>query len=625
MSLHSKNYDYGSELPSGISICNAVKYQVSVALKLPGLEVFEKELENRYEKVVSESFNTALDHLLVHKSYKNLIVKGQNAVYTSYFPGNSHLDKIYVDSLRSRSEKVLSLEKKTHDIDVVYTTYLAVSILTDLLKQGKCSCDIYVGMYPFAIVESYGDHKARSMFLSKEVVTSMYKEGKLDKTVYDSLENPQHVTDIVRKVYFRSYSNALLNIKKDSIFSAFSEKVCREAYPDLDVVSILRKQVADMTYQERTKMVDRVYKLYELGIVSSNVDISIPSIEDVKSIEEKIIPYSPLEESSNKVVINFVDTKLNYSTLIKELYIDGLYFPTITHYVYYNLTGKKYSHIYTDGKFISLPDISSMYIIVGDVSNYFHRAIFCNEVYGIGDKITSDLISMSEEGNIIPVGNISKLEADVYDLCLSCSQLLKRNVDLVKLKKVLPVAINWVEYRMENMYHIYNLLQLQKHKLNSLQLLSLQKILSGSCVVSQKGDDIFSVTKKYLYTNMRDILLKDSRMTPNDVVEYARRVIVPNTRTNLPREISMGVSAVKYIYENLSVILRDSSDVDVIKYCVKLLSDQDKYDAEYDDYTKLISKELSVSEGAAALVNGFLRNNANSDITHRRLLFYSAM
>ena len=625
MSICVKKYDFGSELPSGISFPEVIKYQVSRVLRLPGIDVFEKELRERYDQVVAESFNTAIEHLIVHNSFKKLLEQGLDAVYTSYIADNGDIDKIYTACIKSRAEKVRDAGSRAHDPDQVYTTYLAVSILTDLLREGKDSCETYIGMYPFSIVNAYGDHRARSTFISQELVLKMYTNGTLDKPVYDALDNPENTAKIVRKVYFKAYADALIHIKKVGIFTVFAEKTAKSAHPDLDVSTVLRQQLSELSYKDKSLLIDKVYRLHELGIIASNVDITTPSKDDVDQVVSQPIP-STRKVSFDGNVINFADTALNYTAHLHELYIDGLYFPTISHYVYYVLAGKKYTRIYANEKFVPTPSITSAYILVGDITSYFNRAILCNEIYGIGDKYTHDVYSLEDTEYDAIIANKSPLDDEIAELAIVSSQLLKRNADLFKLKKVIPSAISWVESRMDVAHYVYNILPIQQQSLTSQQLGALQRLLSGSCAPSTPSGDVFSEIKKHMYVAMRDILLKDSRLTPSDVLEYARRVVSPKIKSKLPREISHAVMAVKYVLANLSVILASTDPTVLVRYAFKIISGKESSEAKYDDYTKIIAQELGVSEQAAALVNGFIGAiNLDDDVTHRRVTFYSAM
>lgn len=287
--------------------------------------------------------------------------------------------------------------------------------------------------------------------------------------------------------------------------------------------------------------------------------------------------------------------------------------------------GKKYTSIFTNGKFIQLPNVSSEYVLIKDVTKYFNRAVFCNEIHGLGDKYVQDIYTLQDSDYQSLVNGVSPLDDEISELVIVASQLLKRNSNLVKLKKVLPAAISWVESRMDIAYYIYNIIPIRNKVLTDAQINALYNLISGSCI-SSTSKDIFTEVKKELYVYMRDILLKNSLLTPTDVMEYARRVVSPKTDIHFPREISSAVIAIKYILDKLVIILGNVNSEELVQYAFKILSEKEIHSVVYDDYTELISKELHISDKAAALIRGFIDSiSKDDDVTYRRIVFYSSM
>lgn len=611
-------YDFGPDMPVGITLAHAVTRILSATIGLPGETDFNTELENMYTDTLTRGFTTALEFLSGISTYKKLLVDMRNAVYEPA----SAVGQVYAETVRRISEKIQE-STVIYNMDTVYTTYLATSIMLTLLRTGKDDCSKYIGLFPSSIVDVYGEMKARSENISKDAVIELYEKGMLDKIVLQVLQHPESAANIVRKQYFRTYASALENIKRQSIFSAFFQNLVEKKYPDMaSKTDAIAEQMNALSMSTQYELVDRVYRLYTMGLIVSHVDIDIPSEDVIKQVEAFVLPSTPAVVKTDTIATNVAGTILDFNAHTPNLYINELHFPTISHYVYYLLKNSRYREISDGVNFIPTPDISDKYILVPDMYESFHRALFSNEIYGIGPKISDDLVNETiEVDTSIP----DRLVIVVSAMCADTSRILKENQDLIASRPVIPAAIHWVLGRMDQMYAVYDKLQFNHVNMTAEQRRALYMLFLGPCAdaTDSASGDLFSQIKTKLYTTMRDVLKISPYILPDTVIQYARRTLsLPDTKDTLPRAIRYPVLAVKNIINILSPVItsRDNA-ADIAIY---ILSGRQPTSEISNDYTKLISSQLNISENAAAKVNGFVSSiGLDNDDIHRRIIFYS--
>jgi len=606
-------------MPVGITLANAVTRILSAQIGLPSSTDFTTELEHLYMQTLRTGFTTALEFLSGIDRYKNLLLDMRYAEYTG---PNTGVGAVYADTVRRVSSKIHEAMPVVYNADTLYSAYLAASIMTTLLRTGKDDCSKYIGLVPASIVDVYGEIKASSENIDKDTVLMLYTRGMLDNVVLQVLQHPSSAANIVRKHYFRAYAQALENIKRQSIFSTFFETLVKQKYPDLaSAVTIIADQMHSLDLATQHSLVDRVYRLYTLGLIVSRVDINIPSEDAIKQVEAFALPTAAPASKSVSIALDVAGTILDFTAHTPNLYISELHFPTISHYVYYLLKNKQYSAVYNGKNFIPTPDISDKYILVPDMYESFHRALFSNEVYGIGPKITDDLANETVE---VDTSLSDRLVVVVTAMCADTSRLLKENKDVLSSKPVIPAALRWVVERMEQMYAVYDKLQFNHTNMTDKQRQSLCMLFLGPCATADAvPGDLFLQIKSKLYTTMRDVLKINQHILPETVVQYARRTLsLPDTKDRIPRAIRFPVLAVKNIVNILSpsIVSRDNA----ASIAIYILSGHTPASEIRNDYTTLVSSELAISEDAAAKVLGFVSSiGLDSDEIHRRIIFYS--
>ncbi len=612
-------YDFGPDMPVGITLVNAVTRILSAQIGLPASADFATELEHLYTQTLRTGFTTALEFLSGIDRYKKLLLDMR---YAEYAGPNMGVGAVYADTVRRVSSKIHESMPVVYNPDTLYNAFLAASIMTTLLRAGKDDCSKYIGLVPASIIDVYGEIKASSENIDKDTVLMLYTRGMLDNVVLQVLQHPNSAANIVRKHYFRAYAQALENIKRQSIFSTFFETLVKQKYPDLaSKGTAIAEQIHSLDLATQHSLVDRVYRLYTLGLIVSRVDIDIPTEDAIKQVEAFALPAATPAAKPVTVALNVAGTMLDFTAHAPTLYINELHFPTISHYVYYLLKNRQYSAVYDGKNFIPTPDISDKYIIVPDMYESFHRALFSNEIYGIGPKITDDLANDTVE---VDTSLPDRLVVVVTAMCADTSRLLKENKDVLASKPVIPAALRWVVARMDQMYAVYDKLQFNHTNMTPEQRQSLYMLFIGPCATTDVvSGDLFLQIKSKLYTTMRDVLKMSPHILPDTVVQYARRTLsLPDTKDKIPRAIRFPVLAIKNIINILSpsIVSRDNA----AGIAIYILSGHTPTSEIRNDYTTLVSSELGISNDAAAKVLGFVSSiGLDSDEIHRRIIFYS--
>lgn len=625
--VESLRYDFGPGISSA-TVLEAVEYHVSAQLALPRRGAFSDELEARYEHMLADSFTTALEFLSVLPFYRAILLGAQNAVYRRYPTPNRRADDIYVEAASHLARKLAESETRTRDPDAVYTAYLAVTTLATLLRSGRGDCAEYVGLTPSEILDVYGIARARSENIDQATVHMLNARGLLDPLVFDAIDHPRSTADIVRRKHFRAYTAALERIKKTSIFTVYFETIVAKAYPHLAAAKdIITGQLALLSPTQQNALVDRVYKLHQLGLIATTVTVDIPTETDIVAVEA-FVPPPHRSVVFDAATSDLSETWLNYTAPIGargELYIDGMRFPTIAHYVYYVLIGKRYVFLKnTDGTYTDIPVLPAKYILISEPERTFNRSIAYNELHGVGAKITADLAQAGPADFSATAKDM--FAADIDRMCHKAAARIRTNPDLPA--PTIPAAIKWVNHRMKHMRRVLGELGINLEALPAAQRAAMQRLLVGDCVPPSDSGNIMENIKQTLYAMMCSVLALNSVIMPADVVDYARRhTVLPSAKSTIPRSIRFPVLAVKTIVDGLAQVM-DADDYRRAQLAILVLTDKtaDGIDEVYNDYTALIARALGISERAAALVNGFASTiQLGDDSVYRRIVFYSSM
>jgi hypothetical protein len=601
-------FDYGNYLPSGITLLEAIKYQLSVKLKLKGVDDFETELEERYTDTVLESFTTALETLATKKKYKDLLFAMGNPVGK-----DTKVDSLYVQAIKNTRYRMVEVYGEQYDPDNIFNAYIAVSILTALLKGGKSDCSEYIGMNYYSIIDVYGRGKALSESISQDAVLELWKKGLVSKSVNDVLKYPYETANIVRKENIRSFKSTLEYIYKTTVLNVFLDHVIEQKFPDIDPQDAIKAAFSTISINEQANLMERVFDLHEMGLVASNVKINIPSEETVQEIEsfvpntvnpKQVITYDP---------IPFSNTILDFDYMLPDLYIDGLVFQSIKHYVYYKLTGK----IYTKQE---VPRIDNKYLLIPDISKMFNYAVSANEFHGIGVKILDQLYKSRN----VKCSQKDPITLEIKNLLVHALDLYDDNKDIVGSK--IPSALEWLDQRTSYMKEIIKMLGVRN--ITPDQRKSLTELLTGTCVTYKSDVSELENIRQSLYAMMISVISLHPSIRPYDVTQYSRKfVLYPREESTLPMQIRYPVTALKRIIELLKVIIPNSSTTSHVRTAIGIITGfKPLKPAERDDFSYIISSYLDIPVEDADIVVSFVKNiKLEDDDTQRRVLFYSSI
>lgn len=601
-------FDYGNYLPSGITLLDAVKYQLSVKLKLKGVNDFEDELEDRYIDVLLESFGNALDHLTTRKKYKDLLFSMGNPVGK-----DSKIDKLYVQAIKNTRYRMIQVYGEQYDPDNVFNAYLAVSILTGMLKGGKSDCSEYIGMNYYSIIDVYGRGKALSESISQDAVLLLWKKGLIGKSLIDVLNHPNDTANIVRKENIRAFKSTLEYIYKTTVFNVFLEHVIETKFPDIDPQDAISAAFSTISLNEQNNLMERVFDLHEMGLVASSVKINIPSEETVKEIESFVPDVSNPNQVFSYEPVAFSGTIIDLDYVQPDLYIEGISFPTIKHYVYYKLTGARYSRP-------EIPKIDNKYLLIPDISKMFNYAVSANEFHGIGVKILDQLYKSRN----VKCTQKDPITAEIKTLLMHALDLYDNNKDIVGSK--IPSALEWLDERTSYMKEIIKMLGVRN--ITSDQQKALTELLAGTCVTYKSGVSELENIRQSLYAMMISVISLHPSIRPYDVIQYSRKyALYPREESNLPMQIRYPVTALKRIIDLLKVISPGSSSTTHVRNAIGIITGfKPLKSAQRDDFSYIISSYLDVPIEDADIVVSFVNNiRLEDDDIQRRVLFYSSI
>lgn len=244
----------------------------------------------------------------------------------------------------------------------VYTAYKANSVLDQALKDGNDLSE-FIGLSLSDIVET---SKGKMSFPPQSTVIQLVKRGNNDIVKY--LDNPELLVLVKRKNGLRTLRNRLLREQKECVLKMYTRYLLeknKDKYPNLkeeQYEQAVNQQLDKLDYQSKKKLTERVWNLYNVGQLSANLsdcidqrlsENSVLSEEEVVKAENVDVTYkgkssnnetnTPLykHEQGQPVLIYPVSNKMS-NPLYQQfspveyygmLTIDGLNYPSVTHYI----------------------------------------------------------------------------------------------------------------------------------------------------------------------------------------------------------------------------------------------------------------------------------------------------
>lgn len=623
MRLIDRTYDFGPSLPPGLTLLGAVQYILSTALDIEfDPENTDAAIRQRHLAEVAAAFDTALAHLATFSWYEREIRGAGERAYADPDPRYSEIAQIYTERIRAAGARLDAADTSV-DPDTLYSAYVATEILADALRTGRSDCREYAGLDPGQIIETYGRAKAQKTYPEQAVVLTLHTRGALDPLVLAVAAAPTHTAELVRRRYYRAYVAARVEARRQAVFTVFFDTVIQSRGRTLeDGLAQLKAQPAPVQYD----LVERVYDLYEMGLVAADADFGVPTKEEVDEAERFAAPPAEPRRRPPVSALPLENTVLNYRERTAYLTVGGLYFPSIMHYVLYCVSGKQYSLV-ADMSLLELNDaVPDPYRFLPDIAAYCFRAAYLNEFEGMGRKLLDDI---AEAGAETPHAQGS-LEQRVVFVFADAQAVVQRVAAYGPLPRPQALAgIVWAyNKRTAVLDKVLPLLRLGGAPLTLRQKsvvvsLSLGICLPGSIDMDDPLDKILFAATNSL---VQPVLARHHSITPEKIVDYARRThALAQPRSKLPRPVALPVEAIKHVLRIVEQLELDTARA--VATALNIIAGETVAPApEYDDNNALISMELAVAEAEAALINGFVQNIyrlANSDEIYRRIMFYA--
>lgn len=359
-------------------------------------EMFENIIIKSVYEGMKEKFNNeAMEDILIStENYPIIYVNEDNILgIGSRGEGKNIIGKCLSELRTSLKNKVISKEEK------MYEAYLALTILDNLMLQEKNDLRTFTGLNQKEIIEKYILLKASEIAkkqnidlssMSSEQIIEKYKNSIIKlppkdilerlKVSFDSpeidikykmfsnlqilqllessLTNPRLLILYIKRKYIRDLRISQLNKIKDSIFNIYVDDILETKYPTLaknDYEKAKQKEF-NINVLELNVIKEQIYECYKLKLLNENVLNKIKKSVDTYVIPEKTVEtiegmdilymVNEFKKGEENIAIEFeafstyeetpyfVLSPFAYTGMLK---INGLYYPSIMHYVIANL------------------------------------------------------------------------------------------------------------------------------------------------------------------------------------------------------------------------------------------------------------------------------------------------
>lgn len=347
-------------------------------LKQEFVKFYEEEINQIVKKSTEEALkvkftNEKLSELLISTNNSPILYvsdnqllgigkqnKGQN-MYGKYLMQIRHLLRV---AYKIKKEKI---EKSERD-QLIYDTYLAEKGLSQMIKAGN---DImgFINKSPTEIVNKLGRENLVLASPKRQFILENVHKGYL-KNIELLVDFPENIVLEVRKRNLRNLRILRLKEKKSILLDMYADYILEKTYPDLEPDKYNKaktQQFQQLGYQQKADLENRLFELFEQGMLSSRLSDSydervtslyIPTESEVVEAENVSIIYNNKDKivDSSYIAPTKDNAILVYPSDFPELdpvykpYVDfspisftgmlNLYsnnYPTISHFVMVNL------------------------------------------------------------------------------------------------------------------------------------------------------------------------------------------------------------------------------------------------------------------------------------------------
>lgn len=269
-------------------------------------------------------------------------------------------------SYRRQKEEKAYKDRET----AIYEAYILERALINLIKQGNDLSE-FIGMSNKEIFDKIGRLELMKKAPNKEMIIDIFNKNMLDPIIELSIDNPNTMIQAIRKKEMRSLQLRQLRKRRSLVFDMYADYIIQKEYPDLAAnkyETAKKQQLDSLGVQQKSDLENRLYTLFETGMLSSklsdNIDqqlafISVPSEQEVEEAErvnlyfdsKEIVEENPyIPETGEPVLVypmplenneqsqkNFNLSPISYNGMLS---IDNKKYPTVSHYILTSLLAK---------------------------------------------------------------------------------------------------------------------------------------------------------------------------------------------------------------------------------------------------------------------------------------------
>lgn len=660
------------------------------------LTYYVKMINNIISRSLDEAYTAKVDdkdfiNTLLQTGNANLVYKDPDKTLGSGLEEDGSVSKkgdnlvgMYLTQIRHRIiilkyKEEIERIKNYHD-DNIYSAYIAYKILTDK----DINVDEYNGLKIDAIIERRGIENLT--IPDKEAVIQLYNNNRLENLrvkigdeievskLYDlAIDHPKLLfLSAKAKKLRKKWISQDRNVKK-AIFEGYMYYILEKNYPNLpksDYGLAIKQQTQSKSMVELDKLYEKLKDLYDdkekldeyvMTQIKSNLEaIDMISEREVLEAEEKLEEYilrkigewqskeqPSIDYEKSDEIIYITDSDEKYKVLLPQFYsnvkLGNITFPTIMHYVYYNLFNNLSSGKNVYKEYIevtpSLSDLSSIYKKVKNdtyskkVKEYARIGLekkFENKsLKNVLTATNNSELLYDMEGVVYPepelgtpenyVGMYLEKLRDKYMLESQWMyKITNKNVDDIISKD--PFLLRWVEMRISDMCNTLHIMKnhRQDSKLNFLFVKTIVENIYQSCSEVVETIKELKDVKEFPYyfvkivsrcsTLKRLFTLKDGKITmDNDttkLVLYLWKFIITMIfhLSNNIKDTSIQNALIKI----KEIVSKDAK-------CVKIVSDERE--------NCITSALINISEGVSKFDYDMGNDEVISDRTVRTAMF----
>lgn len=376
------NYIYANILRTPMFVQQVRLTKNTKEIKSTFHRLYQKEIDN----ITKQAIETALKVKFENKDLaEKLLATGNSPIF--YVSQNKLLgigDKndgqnlygMYLMQMRhllrvSFKKQKNDLKKIEYDQNI-YDTYLAEMGLMEAIRKGN-DLKEFLNKTPSEIIEMLGRVNLENKAPRRDFILELAHKKYLNKEVLQAIDYPDTLVISIRKKEMRNLRLRKITERKDIIFNMYADYLLEKHFPELDADQYTKakeQQLGQMGWQQKNDLENRLYDLFEKGMLSSRLSDAIderlahhyiPSEDDVEEAERVPIYYEekPVEveapyipEQGSPILVyhsDYPELDLKYKDYIVfspisftgMLNIDGKNFPTVSHYI----TARLIAHI----------------------------------------------------------------------------------------------------------------------------------------------------------------------------------------------------------------------------------------------------------------------------------------